>query len=72
MIELTDDQRDALAVLAEGVASRSGQTRSDMGRGIHTVRGVVGNELIALGLAADVQQWNALEITEAGRLALGR
>lgn len=65
--ELTDAQRESLYVLAGGAASRSTRLRDDPAAGFRSIAGRVANELIALGLARDVPQWRAVELTDAGR-----
>jgi hypothetical protein len=69
-VELTDAQRDALSVLADGMASRSTTTATDRARGVHGVNSKVADTLIGYGYAHDVPQWRAVEITAAGRRAL--
>ena len=70
--ELTEGERDALHVLAIGMATRSVRTESDRANGIHCVQGKVANELIGRGLARDVPGWRAVELTDLGRAALLR
>lgn len=68
--DLTQPEREALEVLAEGMASRATTTVSDPARGLHGVNGGAANRLVALGLAHNVPHWGAVEITAEGRALL--
>lgn len=67
---LTRPELDALMVLDRGMAARSTRTIDDPGRWTRCVQGRAANRLVVLGLARDVHQWHAVEITPAGRAAL--
>lgn len=68
---LSAGELDALVVLGRGMASRAVSTVDDPGRGLRGVNGRAANQLIARGLARDVHQWHAVEITDHGRAVLG-
>ncbi len=69
--ELTSGESEALHVLARGMATRAIRTASDKARGIHGVHSKSADGLIRRGLARDVAQWHAVEITDEGRKVLG-
>jgi hypothetical protein len=68
---LTAAEHEALAVLAIGISSRAGHTVVDEARGLRAVQGSAASKLVARGLARDVPGWDAVELTPAGRAAIG-
>jgi hypothetical protein len=70
-LPLSAAELEALHVLRTGMASTAPFTKTDKAKGTHCINGGVANKLIARGLARKVKQWRAVEITEAGRMALG-
>jgi len=52
------------------MASTSTRTETNRDRGVHSVNGSIAAVLVGMGFARRVAQWDAVEITDAGRAAL--